>query len=85
MLNSYNNSDNEHCDGGHCELFPLLQGACDNQFEFCLRVAGSSLCLTPTIISQDLESEEIMFTEDDLETLDISNPLQFFGISTSVC
>ena len=84
MLNSYSNPDNEQCAGGHCELIPLVQGPCDNQFEFCLRVVGSSSCLTSTITSQGLEADEIMFTEGDIEQLDISNPLQFFGIPTSV-
>ena len=85
MLNSYSNSDNEQCDGGHCEFVPFPGGSCDNRFQFCVRVVGSSSCLTPPIISGFLEAEEIMFTEDDLEMLDISNPLQFFGISTTVC
>ena len=86
MLNSYSNPDNDHCAGGHCELIPLVQGPCDNQFEFCLRVVGSSSCLTHTITSQGLiEADEIMFTKDDLEQLGINNPLQVLGIATSVC
>ena len=85
MLNSYSNSDNEYCNGGHCESFPSVEGPCDNEFMFCLRVVGSTSCLTPAITSEYLEANEIMFTEDDLATLGISNPLQFFGIATTVC
>ena len=84
MLNSYSNPDNEQCAGGHCELIPLIQGPCDNQFEFCLQAVGSSSCLRAPIISQGLEEDEILFTEDDLEQLGISNPLKFFGIPTLV-
>ena len=54
-------------------------------FTFCLRVVGSSSCLTTPITSQALEADEITFTDDDLEVLDINNPLQFFGVSSSVC
>ena len=82
-LESYSNPDHEHCDGGHCEFFPSLQGDCDNIFMFCVRVVGTTNCLAVTR-SDFIEKDELTFNSAELSTLGISNPLLFSGIMSTV-
>lgn len=79
-LNSYSNPFSRDCDGDSCD--PV--GDCDNIFEFCLRSAGTSFCLTNTITTDDISEDSISFTPSQLSDLGISNPLSFPDITTSV-
>ena len=83
MLVSYDNPDSEECIGGHCERFAITGGDCDNIFEFCLRPRGGGSCLQ-TITSNEISEDTITFTPSQLNELELSNPLQFSSISTSV-
>lgn len=83
-LESYSNPDTKECGGGHCETFPTLEGICDHMFSFCVRAVGSEDCLTSTITSQYIQKDRLTFSQDELNTLGISNPLHFSGITSTV-
>ena len=79
-LHSYSNPQSRECDGDDCDII----GECDNIFEFCLRSAGSGVCLTNTITTNEISEDILSFSVSQLSDLGITNPLRFSGITTSV-
>ena len=65
-----------------CDVTFGFEG-CENEFEFCLREVGGA-CVSSRITSDDISEDDFTFGADEIERLDISNPLLFFNISTSV-
>lgn len=81
MLHSYVNPFSNDCEGNDCDLTFGIE--CDNVFEFCLREVGGT-CLAERITSDDISEDDFTFGADEIERLDISNPLLFPNISPSV-
>ena len=79
-LESYSNTNHLECGGAHCEAVSTF---CDNMFEFCVREVGSSSCLS-SIITDYIENDELTFSDEELETLGIDNPVRFSDISSMV-
>ena len=82
-LESYSNPDHDWCGGGHCGAFELFEGDCDNLFMFCIREVGTFECLTAIISSEHIEKDELVFSQCELDTLQLHNPVCFSNLPTS--
>ena len=81
MLHSYVNPFSLDCEGKICDV--VFGPECDNIFQFWLREVGGA-CLMEPITSDDISEDDFTFGADELERLEISNPLLFPNISPSV-
>ena len=83
-LLSYSNTRQLTCEPGNCgDGGLILEGACDNMFEFCVREVGTTSCLASKETS-DISSDELTFSSSELDILGISNPVVFSNLPQSV-